>query len=34
MEEFADVSTNVVLQNEAATGVLLDELANVKHQVV
>lgn len=31
MEKLADVSANVVLENEAATWVLINEFANVKH---
>ena len=34
MEKFADVSANIVLENEAATRVLINKFANIKHQIV
>lgn len=34
VEKFADVPTNIVLEYEAATRVLLNKFADVEHQVV
>ena len=34
VEEFADISTDVVLQNKATTRVIVDELPHIRHKVV